>query len=85
MFKNRRRTDYQSEGQSASGFLGYPKIFDDVDLYTQGGLAVNFSKELIFALRHWVLFEDKRGFNPALWRGLYTDLFTPVNSFLRFF
>ena len=51
------RLDYQSGDQAASSISGYPeKIFDDVDLYTLEGIAVNFYKGTLFCLPAFVPF-----------------------------
>jgi hypothetical protein len=65
MFKNRGALTTKEAVSPQAVFRVTPKIiFDDVDLYTREGLAVNFLRELIFALRRTSLFEDKRGSAP---------------------
>ena len=47
MFKNRSALTIKATFSAQAVFKGFPKNFDDVDLYTPGGLAVNFVRELI--------------------------------------
>lgn len=72
------RLDYQKGDQAASSISGLPlKNFDDVDLYTPVGLAVNFVSGTNFAFRHLPLFEDQRGLAPRCGGG-YIPIFFPL-------
>ena len=46
MFKNRSALTIKATFSAQAVFKGFPKNFDDVDLYTVSGFDVNFVQEL---------------------------------------